>query len=198
MQWTAIVPFNHGRPCKTRLAPLLSEAERNALALAMARHVVGVLAAVPGITAIRLVAPVDPALAPALWVRDGGRGLNGELAAARAEVAPGATLFLHADLPLLTPADLRTLLDAAEAAGSALAADMAGRGTNAIALADARTFAPAFGADSLATHRQRLPDAALVARDGLSCDVDDAVGLHAATTHGFSWPIAIDRTATHG
>lgn len=191
MDWTAIVPFNFGRPCKTRLAPLLSEEERAALALAMAAHVVEVLAATPGIEAIMLVAPVDPALAPAAWRADGGRGLNGEMDAARAAIAPGPVLFVHADLPLLAPGDVRALLDAAEARGCAIAPDREGRGTNALALGDGRAFAPAFGAGSLKAHRRLLPDAPLVERDGLSCDIDDAASLRAALALGFSWPVPV-------
>ncbi len=191
MDWTAIVPFNFGRPCKTRLAPLLSEEERAALAFAMAAHVVAVVAATPGIAAVRVIAPVDPMLAPALWIADQGRGLNAEMEAARDAVIPEPVLFIHADLPLLGTADVRALLDAAEVAGSAIAPDMEGRGTNAIALADGRAFAPAFGIDSLGAHRHLLADTMLVERDGLSCDIDDAQSLAAATARGFLWPVPI-------
>jgi 2-phospho-L-lactate guanylyltransferase len=188
MRWTAIVPFNYGRPCKTRLAPLLSEEERATLALTMARHVVAVLAVTPGIAKIRVIAPRDPNLPPALWIADEERGLNAELAAARAAAAPHPTLFIHADLPLVSSADLRVLLDGAEAQGAAIAPDTEGMGTNAIALADNRSFAPAFGIDSFHAHRHLLPDAGLVERDGLSCDIDDAASLRLALAHGFVWP----------
>jgi 2-phospho-L-lactate guanylyltransferase len=191
MHWTAIVPFNHGRPCKTRLAPLLSAEERAVLAYAMARHVVDVLAATAGIGAVHIVAPVDPALAPARWVADRGRGLNAELDAARDAMARAPTLFIHADLPLLGTADVRAVLDAAEEAGAAIAPDLEGRGTNALALADGRAFSASFGIDSLRAHRLALPDALLVERDGASCDIDDADSLRAALKRGFTPPFAI-------
>lgn len=189
MDWTAIVPFNYGRPCKTRLTPLLSEEERAAIAFAMAAHVIEVLAATPGIAGIRIVAPVDPALSPAVWVVDEARGLNAELSAVRDAMVPRPILFIHTDLPLLNSADVRALLDAAEGAGSAIAPDMEGRGTNALALADGRIFEPAFGHDSLNAHRLLLPDAAMVEREGLSCDIDDAENLYAAMARGFAWSV---------
>lgn len=195
MDWTAIVPFNFGRPCKTRLAPLLSEEERAILALAMARHVVAVLAATPGIDAIRLVAPADPALVPATWVADRGRGLNAEMDAARDAVAPMPVLFLHADLPLLGSGEVRALLDAAEVAGAAIAPDGQGLGTNAIALTDGHVFRAAFGTDSLRAHIRLLPHATRVERDGLSCDIDDAASLNHALGKGFVLPFASRRIA---
>lgn len=190
MGWTAFVPFNFGQPCKTRLAPLFSAQERAAIALAMAEHVVAVLAATPQIAAVHMIAPVDPHLAPAGWIVDRGRGLNAELGAARDAVAPQPVLLLHADLPLLDRADVEALIDAAQRAGAAIAPDMEGRGTNAIALADGRAFAPAFGVDSLRAHARLLPGAPLVERAGLSCDIDDADSLRAAMDRGFMWPRA--------
>jgi len=186
--WSALVPFNFGRPRKTRLAGRLSEEQRNLLALDMVRHVVAVLAAVPQVESIRLIAPVDPRLAGTQWVEDRGRGLNAELAAARERLRDGPALIIHADLPLLTPADVAFLVDMAGASGAAIAPDMAATGTNALALADGRPLALAFGADSFTRHRAALPDAAIVERTGLSLDVDDAPSLEAALGLGLSLP----------
>ncbi|MET0238370.1 MAG: 2-phospho-L-lactate guanylyltransferase [Sphingobium sp.] len=186
--WTAIIPFNYGRPCKTRLAPVLSVEERDALAMAMALHVVGVVGQVPAIDSAHLLAPVDPILPGAQWLRDDGRGINSELAAARAASPGQPILIIHADLPLLAPSDVETLLRAAAVSGAAIAPDAAGRGTNAIALADDRAFVPAFGADSLAAHRSALPGAPLVDTPGLTLDVDDADSLHHAAQRGFVLP----------
>lgn len=189
-RWTAIVAFNHGRACKTRLAPLYSAEDCNALALAMARHVLEVLAAAPSVEQVMLVAPERPPL-PCEWVRDGGRGLNAELAGVRAALAPGATLFIHADLPLLRPQDIEALLTAAAMSGAAIAPDVDGIGTNAIAMSDGRPFAPAFGVDSFAAHCAALPDAAIVETVGLGLDVDEPHSLHRALALGMRLPATV-------
>lgn len=187
MSWTAIVPFNFGRACKTRLAEVLDEAARAAMALRMAEHVVAQLRAVPQIGRIVMVAPERPPLTIDIWQQDEGRGLNAELAAARAAHAPDEVLIIHADLPFVQAADIVALLDAARTSGAAMAPDRAGTGTNAIALADGRAFAPAFGADSQARHRAALPDAAIVARPGLGFDIDQPECLDLARQMGMDY-----------
>lgn len=173
MNWTAIVPVNYGRDCKTRLAAHLSPAERRDLVAIMARHVLRQLSGVPTVGRIAVLSPERPPFAPEQWIADGGRGLNAELAGARALFAGTATLFIHADLPLLGTADIAALLDAATRCGAAIAPDLAGTGTNAIALADNRTFSPMFGPDSFARHKAAMPDAAIVTTEGLGFDIDE-------------------------
>jgi 2-phospho-L-lactate guanylyltransferase len=151
--------------------------------MAMARHVVAVLDAAPSIGAIWVVAPNDPALAPAGWIADGACGLNAEIAAARAVLGDGPALLIHADLPLLSVEDVEALVAAADDAGAAIAPDIAQTGTNAIALADGRAFAPAFGVDSFARHRAVLGDAAIVRREGLSRDIDEPNTIHFVPPH---------------
>jgi 2-phospho-L-lactate guanylyltransferase len=194
MNWTAIVPVNYGRDCKTRLAQCLSSAERTELVAAMARHVLGQLAALPAISHVAVLSPERPPFAPDGWIADGGRGLNAELAAGRAHFPGAATLIIHADLPLLRAEDITALLDAAMTSGAAIAPDLAGTGTNAVALADGRPFAPAFGPGSFAAHKAAMPDAAIIAREGLGFDVDEPDSLRRAVARGlvgpFETPIA--------
>jgi len=184
MNWTAIVPLNYGRECKTRLASRLTSAERTALVERMARHVLAQLAATPSIGSVHVLSPVRPPFASGNWIEDKGRGLNAELAAARTLFPGEPVLFIHADLPFLTADDVQALLDAAEQSGAALAPDEAGKGTNALAIANDRPLSPAFGVDSLATHRALLPDAALVTTPGLSCDIDEPEALDLARAKG--------------
>jgi 2-phospho-L-lactate guanylyltransferase len=186
MSWTAIVPLNYGRDCKTRLASLLSPAERSALVEAMARHVLEELSAVPAIGQIALLSPERPPFAGNRWIGDSGRGLNAELADARARYS-GGTLFIHADLPLLAAADVMALLAAAGEKGVAIAPDLAGTGTNALAIADDRAFTPAFGPGSFAAHRAALPGAAIVTTEGLGLDVDEPESLHEIIARHLSW-----------
>jgi 2-phospho-L-lactate guanylyltransferase len=187
MSWTAIVPLNYGRDCKTRLASLLSPAERSALVEAMARHVLEELSAVPAVGQIALLSPERPPFAGDSWIADGGRGLNAELADARARFPGSATLFIHADLPLLAAADVMALLAAADEMGVAIAPDVAGTGTNALAIADDRAFIPAFGPGSFAAHRALLPGAAIVTTEGLGFDVDEPESLHEIVTRRLPW-----------
>ena len=167
--WRAVVPLNLGRDCKTRLAGRLSRAAREQLVDAMARHVVAQLAATRGIARILLLAPLRPDLAGVDWVEDKGRGLNAELAQI---LGGGPVLVIHADLPLLAPADVGAMVRAATASGSAIAPDRTATGTNALALAAASGFAPCFGEGSFDRHRALLPDAAIVTTPGLESDID--------------------------
>lgn len=173
MKWTAIVPLNYGRDCKTRLSEHLTPEQRNQLVEQMARHVFAQLAQVSAIECLCVVSPEYPPFLDTLWVEDKGRGLNAELAAAREQLGAGSTLFIHADLPLLDVAEVSALLLAAEQSGAALAPDSAGQGTNALALVAAEPFMPAFGVDSFRKHRALLPHAAIVERRGLALDIDE-------------------------
>lgn len=87
-------------------------------------------------------------------------------AAARATDAD-ALLYLPADLPLLTSASLRRVLDAADAALTAganqptvlIAPSDARDGTNALLLVPPDVIEPSFGVASLAAHLQAAADA---------------------------------------
>ena len=172
MVWTAIVPWKQGPDTKSRLSATLDVPERQALAAAMAEAVISCLSDVPSIAAVHLLAPAAVPRLPCQSLRDEGRGLNEELAAARDDLGNGPTIVVHADLPCLTVDDVESLLAAAAASGAAFAPDRHGRGTNAVALADNRPFQFAFGPDSLAHHRQQRTDAAIIVRAGLGFDVD--------------------------
>jgi 2-phospho-L-lactate guanylyltransferase len=178
MAWTAIVPWKQGPDTKSRLSATLDRSERQALASTMAQAVITCLSGVESVATVHLLAPAAVPPWPCHWLRDKGRGLNAELAAARADLGHRPVVIIHADLPCLTAQDVACLLDAAGTTGAAFAPDRHGRGTNAIALADGRPFQFAFGPDSLAHHRLQRTDAAIIARPGLGFDVDTAHDLH--------------------
>lgn len=167
--WTAIIPLNLGRDCKTRLAGRLSRAERDQLVEAMARHVITQVRVASGVGAIHILSPEKPSFAGVHWLKDRGCGLNEELAAA---MASNPVIIIHADLPLLETAEVEAVLNAAQRSGAAIATDRAGTGTNALALSDASDFVPAFGKGSFHRHRMLLPHAGIVERAGLALDVD--------------------------
>ena len=175
--WVAIVPLKLGTMAKSRLSGALTAGERNSLALLMAGHVLRTLAETAQITTVVLVSP-EPCDFPATeWIRDEGRGLNAELAAARNHFAGRSVLMIHGDLPTLAVQDVAALIVAAENAGHALAPDAALQGTNAIAIATSQNFTPVFGIASFARHRTLLPNAAIVQRDGLANDLDNLENL---------------------
>ncbi len=167
--WTAIVPVNWGRDCKTRLAERLTREERDRLVEDLARHVVGQLRLCRGVAEILLLSPLQPAILRTKWRKDMGHGLNAEL---RAAMPDTPTLIIHADLPLLASGDVETLLAEAGNSGGAIAPDRFGTGTNALALADSSGVMPAFGEGSFSRHRALFPDAAIVRRAGLATDID--------------------------
>lgn len=185
--WTAIIPVNLGRDCKTRLAGRLSRTARDTLVDTMARHVVGQVRAAHGITELIILSPERPVIEEVEWRKDEGRGLNAELAfAQKAE----RILFIHADLPLLDARDIEALLDDAEGAYAAIAPDRAGTGTNALALRRVEHgFVPQFGEGSFARHCALLPGATVVRRLGLALDIDTPDDFDFAASVG-ALPIA--------
>lgn len=172
MRWTAIIPYNHGAECKTRLAQWLNTGERRDLSLAMARHVAEVVSGHPKIEQCLIIAPADPVLPGCQWVADHGRGLNAELQAVLdAQRSCGIVIF-HADLPCIATADIDALIDASTASGIALAPDWRNEGTNAIAARKPDDVRLHFGRNSFALHRRAMPDAAIVHSGGVALDLD--------------------------
>jgi 2-phospho-L-lactate guanylyltransferase len=146
-----VVPFR-GERGKQRLdAP---DDVRSELALAMLGDVV-TAAVATGWTLVVTSDEAARALAAELGgetADDPGGGQGAAVAAALQRVDPGTVLVVNADLPCVVPHDLRTLAGAADlgAIGYVEAADGT---TNALALPDASTFAPLYGAASAARFR---------------------------------------------
>lgn len=180
MTWTAIVPLKAAADRKTRLAGALDGTQKAALAEGMADHVIATLAGVSAITSIRVLSPAPGDIPGTVWEPDHGKGLNAELDRVCATLAGERMVILHADLPLLCADDVTALLEAAEAAGAAIATDRHGMGTNALAMRQASCVGFAFGPDSLARHLERLPHAMVLRREGLAIDIDTADDIAAA------------------
>lgn len=187
MNWTAIVPVKPVGERKTRLAGSLSPEQRERLSGALLAHVLAVLDTTPEVSVVAMLSREPPTDAGRVWVPDGERGLNNELEVAVEKLGGGPMLIVHADLPLLCVEDVAALLEAAEPDG-AIAPDRHGKGTNALALPDARGFPFAFGLDSLAAHRRSLgPRGLIVERAGLALDIDEDADLATATAAGFRY-----------
>lgn len=188
MIWSALVPLKPPGARKGRLAERLSAQERERLSHHLFERTVATLAAVPAIGPIHLLSADRPDGWAAGWFRDAGRGLNPELEAARAALGAEPLVVIHADLPLVAPADIAALLARAEVQGMAIAPDRHGEGTNAVALARAPGFRFAFGPGSYARHRAQAGAGARVDRAGLALDCDTPDDLDRACAAGFRFP----------
>jgi len=181
---TAVVPLRDGRG-KTRLAPVLGDDQRRRVVAALARHVVSTLLRVEQITGLLVVtsdrefvaATLGELLDRVVVVEQpvDRPGLDAAADLGRERASAGRLLVIHADLPLLTPDDLRALL--AHCAPVVLGTDRPGTGTSVVALtSDARGVRFAFGSGSLRAHlaeADRLGVAAgVVRRSGTQTDLD--------------------------
>lgn len=171
--WIVAVPLKPAGSRKTRLASRLDAHARDALAEAMAAHVLATVGRAGG-RAVALAAACPPGWKGA-WHRDAGGGLNAALAGMRAAWRDRPFAVIHADLPHLMPDDVSALLEAG-AGGLALAPDARGAGTNALALPPGRPIDFRFGAGSLALFRSQAA-ATLVRRPGIARDLDTPADL---------------------
>lgn len=183
-----IVPHRGLAAAKTRLAPVLDDAEREALARRLLERVLSVAHAACGDVVV--ISPSD-ALAPlaasagARLVHQIGMGLNRGLEQARREaLADGidTLVVLHGDLPNLSTDDIAALLAAVpELGGVAIAPDRAEGGTNGLALRPPDAIAFRFGVGSLAAHHAAAEAASVpivdVHRPGLAFDLDTPADL---------------------
>jgi len=176
----AIVPVKPLALCKLRLASVLRADDRRSLSLAMLQDVVTTLQQVRALGAVAVVSRDEEVLGfvrgfGIRTLRETGSGENAAVAAvARSFGAQGCAtlLVVPADVPLATPAEFSTLVQARRAEHTVtLVPDRARTGTNAMALSPPTVIPPLFGHDSLARHRH----AALQA--GAACRVIDLHGL---------------------
>jgi 2-phospho-L-lactate/phosphoenolpyruvate guanylyltransferase len=183
MDWTAVVPLKQSEAAKSRLDPVLPVGARTDLVEAMARHVLGVLGQVSQIGRVVVLTASRPPWWSGNWAADGGASLNDALDAWLSAHTQGPVLVVHADLPYLADVDVTTLLAVATESGAAMATDIHGTGTNALALADARDFQFRFGPGSRAAHAAAGVPICIV-RPGLAQDIDTPADLAALIDAG--------------
>ncbi|HEX2186736.1 MAG TPA: 2-phospho-L-lactate guanylyltransferase, partial [Chloroflexota bacterium] len=181
----AVVVARTGPTAKSRLAPALGVSQRILLAQAMLADVVaacrqaglrGPVVVTDGPTARERFARAGLPV-----VADGGREMNLAVRAGIATAAgagAGAVLVLPGDVPLVTPADLLTLVSWAARGATVVgvATDRAGQGTNALVMRPPRAIQPGFGPRSAPRHlaRARMAGASthLTRLPSLVLDVD--------------------------
>jgi 2-phospho-L-lactate/phosphoenolpyruvate guanylyltransferase len=189
----AIVPVKPLRNGKSRLAGLLSEEQRTSLNRYLLEHTLTTLNEVAEIEHT-LVVSRDPA-ALALTRSMGGRtvledgapqfntALNRATVVARAHGAR-AVLILPADLPLVTPVDIRALMKkGAKESTVVIAPDRRLDGTNALFINPAGLIEYGYGPGSFQRHSQRAEAAGAVCkvviskRLGLDLDLPEDLEL---------------------
>lgn len=161
----AIVPVKPLRRGKSRLAGVLNEDERTDLNSHLLAHTLDTLVAIPEIEHV-LVVSRDPA-ALALAREHGARTVqeNGapqlNIALARATIVvknynTRGVLIVPADLPLITPEDVRTMLDRAKDPPVVIVApDRHREGTNALLICPVGQIEYDFGPGSFKRHCER-------------------------------------------
>ena len=163
MRTLAILPVKSFGAAKQRLADLLGQGSREALAQAMFADVLGSLRRVKGLDAIAVVTDDDRAESAArggrvLLLRD--RAGTGQSDATRLGIAHALenqferVLLVPGDTPLLDPLEIDGLLTraGAERLDAVIVPDRAGTGTNALLLRPPNAFDPSFGPGSLERH----------------------------------------------
>ena len=190
----AVVPAKSLARGKSRLRPVLGDAERLLFARGLLEHVLDVLAA-SALDGVLVCTDGDDvaevALARGASVRrDAGGGAGaGSLArvvdGALADVAARgarAAIVLMADLPRIELSDVAAVLAALDDHDIAVVSDHLGRHTNALAASPPAAIATCFGSpDSFAEHCAAARAAglrlAVLRRDRIAFDVDDPADI---------------------
>ncbi|HEX2140400.1 MAG TPA: 2-phospho-L-lactate guanylyltransferase, partial [Woeseiaceae bacterium] len=155
-----IVPLKSFNHSKTRLAPVLSAAERATIARLMALDVLRTLTAAPDVDRVLIVGQtVDHAQLAAelncdFMDDDPDLDVSGNVARAAELVAAAGTetlLYLPADLPLLTVRDISTLFEM-HSGGITISRAQRDNGTNALLASPPAAASFSFGSDSADRH----------------------------------------------
>lgn len=182
----ALIAIKERSRCKTRLSEALAPLARSELVRSMLAAVLSAADAAQTVRQIIVVSPErDSVSADIPVLADTGECLNSALTQAHRVLRDFGTrevVFLPADLPTITAADIDALVRAGRSGGCALAPDTAGTGTNALCLVSTQLFRFRFGPDSRRLHLQEAElkglRPQLVRLPGLEFDVDTPADLH--------------------
>jgi 2-phospho-L-lactate guanylyltransferase len=184
MIYKALVPVKSLASAKSRLAPYLTQNQRETLVLDMLHHVLEVLLDSRLLEQVSVVSPDKRVLERAEeWgaqaLMEEVRGHNPALqAAAMKELNAGTTalLTISADLPLLHTGDIRALIERSLDHQIVLAASRDRTGTNAILMRPPLALPYLFGPNSLQSYlqaaRQRKLSNIIYNSVGLALDID--------------------------
>jgi 2-phospho-L-lactate/phosphoenolpyruvate guanylyltransferase len=184
MKYSALIPVKSLATAKSRLAPSLSQYQREMLVLDMLHHVVCVLQDSETFEHVSVVSTDGRVLEQAhIWgvraLSEEQHGHNPALhAAALREKAEGVTalLTLSADLPLLSTQEIRCLFEQSKQHEIVLAPSRDGTGTNAILVRPPLVVPYVFGPNSFHNYieaaRQRHLSHTTYHSIGLALDID--------------------------
>jgi 2-phospho-L-lactate guanylyltransferase len=197
----AVIPVKPFSEAKSRLGGVLDANERRILAERLLMRSLDVLHRVSEIDHTLVVSRDADALRIAAEVgaeplRERGRGLNPALRyAIDHAVNQGARklLIMASDLPMVSPADVREMLDDDRERAVTIGRDRHGSGTNALLLRPPVAIEPAFGRRSFEAHsaaaREAGIEARIVFRPGLALDLDRPADLEELGAEGTEvWP----------
>jgi 2-phospho-L-lactate guanylyltransferase len=182
----AIVPVKPLRRGKSRLAKILTEDERTDLNKRLLAHTLETLSEIPEIEQVLVISRDQGALSLArehgarTVQENGAPHLNVALTRATIiakEYATRGVLIVPADLPLVTPDDVRVMLDKVKDPPVVIVApDRHKEGTNALLVCPAGLIEYDFGPGSFERHCQRARSAGarleVVELDSLALDMD--------------------------
>jgi 2-phospho-L-lactate guanylyltransferase len=194
LTWSVVIPVKLLALAKSRLSGL-ADADRRAMALAMAADTVTAAVACPRVGGVVVVSD-DPdvrteteALGATVIADLPGAGLNEALTAGAEHAAASwsgrGLAALTADLPALSAGELAVALTAASGVNHAFVADAAGSGTTLYTAMPGAPFLPRFGPRSRLRHREAgAVELELAGVPGLRRDVDTLADLCQAARIG--------------
>lgn len=202
----AVVALKSPDTAKSRLRPLLSDAERRDLYFVMARKVIGALKATPQFERVMVVtagAEVENfarRLGAEVIRQSEDSGTAAAFAHALASfhsIQPERVLLIPGDLPLISPAALEKLIDqSTDFSGVCIVPDRKRVGTNALLCSPPDAIPPCFGVRSfdkhLAAAKERGVDVRVFESEALSLDIDVADDLALLGAHYLSLPDQVD------
>jgi 2-phospho-L-lactate guanylyltransferase len=182
----AVVPIKETAHAKQRLGDAAPADLKPRLALAMAEDVLSALAAAPGLRGIAVVTVDAPAAEVARryrarvfaeGARDGQTGAVQAAAGILAREARSAMLTIPGDVPLITPEEVRKLIEAHDRTPDFIIAPAHdARGSNAVLCAPPNLVALKFGDDSFAPHVEAAKRLGLEPKimrlPGIALDID--------------------------
>jgi 2-phospho-L-lactate guanylyltransferase len=182
-----LIPVKDLTQAKQRLASLLSQAERTALAQAMMEDVFSAVSATRLPDQVFLVSSYEPALEKACslgWeiIRENRQISESEsvdfASAVCAKRGVASLLRLPIDVPLVRSQDIDALFERAPDTPSVVIVPSRSGGTNALLRTPPALFPSYFGPDSLAKHikeaQSRRAPCQIVRSERLELDIDDA------------------------
>lgn len=193
-----LIPIKDPANAKTRLAALLSEAERRSLAWAMFEDVSQAITAARKPDRVVMVSSFTPAIERA-------RELGWDVLIEESQTSESASvdwasrilsergfdtvMRLPADLPLVRAEDIDELLSIElESPGALLVPSREGTGTNAIIRTPPTLFPSRFGPNSLALHKQEAArvgvECVIVNNARIALDIDEPVDVELLLEEG--------------